>query len=128
MSENDGNSGNFFTGLVLGSLLGAAAYYYLKETAQGQKTAQKIKAGADQAIGNIGDLVDDLENQKDELGQKTEQIGRELDEKLKQVKKEITAEAQAGLEQINELQERGRKIAKYFTHRGRPVNSKPAKG
>jgi len=124
MSENksSGGGGNFLIGLALGAIAGAAIYFYLDETPEGKKKIKEIKDESKDALSHLTEIVEDLEVKKAEIAQKTERIGKELEAKIIEAKKEITIEAEAGLSQIEKLQARGRKFAKFFTRGGKPVS------
>lgn len=122
MKETKQGSGGFLIGMALGTLVGAAIYYFLDDTSPGKKTVKKIGDGAQDAITGLKEIVQDIDGEKDQIAQKTEKIGREIEEKISQAKQEIAQEVEKSLDQIEKLQSRGRKFVRFFTKGGRPVN------
>ncbi len=100
---------NFLSGIVLGAVLGAGAFYLLT-TDEGQKAAKKFKK---QAGPILEDLVSELEEKSADLTDKAEDLKEEVEEKLEEVKEtlepEVKVKMEKSLDRIEELQERGRK-------------------
>jgi len=116
------SSGGFLIGVALGAIVGVAIYYFLDETPQGKKTVKKIEGEIKDNVSSLGDIIKNIDDKKTEISQKVDKIERELESKIIQVKEEIIQDVESNLSQVEKLQTRGRKFAKFFTKAGRPVN------
>ena len=123
MSDQD-HQGGFFQGLIMGALIGAGAFYFLTQTKEGEKVRQQLKKKGEEALDNLGELVEDFEAKGEEFRTRAKEIQTQLEEKTKDVSKEIVEEAQEKLGHIEQLRERGRKVSKkFFVRNGKPLTS-----
>lgn len=122
MRDFEKRSDNFFRGLILGGLVGAGVFYFLTATEEGKKVKEKIKAQGKDALGNLADIINELEKKGGEFKKRAKELQVELEKRTKEVSGEIAGEVQSRLSQIEELRERGRKAAKFFTRNGKPLN------
>ena len=123
MSDQD-HQGGFFQGLIMGALIGAGAFYFLTQTKEGEKVRQQLKKKGEEALDNLGELVEDFEAKGEEFRTRAKEIQTQLEEKTKDVSKEIVEEAQEKLGHIEQLRERGRKASKkFFVRNGKPLTS-----
>ncbi|MCJ7829659.1 YtxH domain-containing protein [Patescibacteria group bacterium] len=121
MSEEQGG-GNFFRGLVTGAILGAVAAWFLNQTDKGKEIKKEIKEKSGDALENLSDLVQDLEEKGQEFKKKVIQVKEEFEEKAKDFRQDVIEEGKIGLERIEELEEKGHKAAhKFFTRRGKTL-------
>jgi len=112
MSDNNDSGSNFFRGLMTGALVGAVAVWFLNQTEKGKDV-----------LGNLNDLVQDLEEKGKEFKKKVIQVKEEFEEKAKDFRQDIIEESKVGLERIEELEEKGHKAAqKFFTRQGKPLS------
>ena len=122
MSEEQGSS-NFFRGLVTGAILGAVAIWFLNQTEKGKEIKKEIKEKGGDALGNLNNLVQDLEEKGQEFKKKVLQVKEEFEEKAKDFRQDIIEEGKIGLQKIEELEEKGHKAAqKFFTRKGKPLS------
>ena len=106
----------FFSGLVTGAVLGIGAYFFLTSTEEGRKIRRQMKDKGNQALADLGDLVEDLEGKGEELRHQV----RETQEKVKGKIEQIGG----GFDQteIEKIQTRGRQMAaRFFTRKGKSV-------
>jgi gas vesicle protein len=123
MSDRD-HQGGFFQGLIMGALIGAGAFYFLTQTEEGEKVRQQLKKKGEEALDNLGELVEDFEAKGEEFKTRAKEIQTQLEEKTKDVSKEIVEEAQEKLGHIEQLRERGRVASKkFFVRNGKPLTS-----
>lgn len=111
MNDHEHHDNNFFSGLVLGALLGAGFFWFLTSTEEGKKVKKQLKEKSQDALDNLGDIVAELEEKGEEFNQRAKEIQVELEEKA----------ALPALSQIEKLRERGRKAVKFFTRNGKPL-------
>lgn len=121
MNDHEHHDNNFFSGLVLGALLGAGFFWFLTSTEEGKKVKKQLKEKSQDTLDNLSDIVAELEEKGEEFKQKAKEIQAELEEKVGDVKEEVVGEAKVGLSQIEKLRERGRKAVKFFTRNGKPL-------
>ena len=120
MSEEHGQGGSFFRGLVAGAVLGAMAVWFLNQTEKGQEIKKEIKEKSGDALENLDDLVQNLEEKGQEFKKKVLQVKEEFEEKAKDFRQDVIEEGKIGLERIEELEEKGHKAAqKFFTRKGK---------
>jgi len=120
MSDNNGSGGNFFRGLVTGAIIGAVAVWFLNQTEKGKEIKKEIKEKGNDVLGNLNDLVQDLEEKGQEFKKKVLQVKEEFEEKAKDFRQDVIEEGKIGLERIEELEEKGHKAAqKFFTRKGK---------
>jgi gas vesicle protein len=117
MSDRDHNGG-FFSGLVLGALIGAGLFYFLTSTEEGKKVKKQWQEKGENALDNLADLIKEVEDKGKEFEKKAKEIQAELEDKLKDVKEEVAEEAKEQLGHIDKLRERGRQATKRFFTRG----------
>ncbi len=123
MSDNNGSGGNFFRGLMTGAILGAVAVWFLNQTEKGKEIKKEIKEKGNDVLENLDDLVQNLEEKGEEFKKKVVQVKKEFEEKAKDFRQDIIEEGKVGLERIEELEEKGHKVAqKFFTRRGKPLS------
>ena len=123
MSDNNGSGGNFFRGLVTGAIIGAMAVWFLNQTEKGKEIKKEIKEKGSDVLGNLNDLVQDLEEKGEEFKKKVLQVKEEFEEKAKDFRQDIIEEGKIGLKKIEELEEKGHKAAqKFFTRKGKPLS------
>jgi len=121
MRDFEERSSSFFRGLILGALIGAGAYYFLTSTEEGKKVKEKLKKQGENALDNLGEIVNELEEKGEEFKEKAKKLQKELEEKSKNVGGEIKEEVEEKLTEIESLRERGRKAARSFTRNGKPL-------
>ncbi|MCX6724892.1 MAG: YtxH domain-containing protein [Candidatus Shapirobacteria bacterium] len=122
MNDNHGDGGNFFRGLVAGAVFGGVLVWFLNQTEKGQQIKKEIKEKSSDALENLGDLVQDLEEKGEEFKKKVVQVKEEFEEKAKDFRQEVAEEAKIGLSKIEELEDQSHKAAqKFFTRRGKPL-------
>lgn len=121
MADRDHNGG-FFSGLVLGALVGAGLFYFLTSTEEGEKVKKQLQKKGKLALDNLADLIEEFEEKGEEFKKRAKQIQGELEEKAKDVKEGVAEEAKEQLTHIEELRERGRKASKkFFTRNGKSL-------
>ena len=117
---------NFLGGLILGALIGAGAYYFLTQTEEGRKVKTKLKEKAvekgGEALDNLNDLVDDIEQKGKQFQKKAKQVQTKLEAKAKDVQQEAVGEVKQQLVHIKALRERGRLAARSFTRNGKSLS------
>ena len=122
MDEQSNRGHNFFTGLVLGTALGAGLYYFLTSTQEGRRIKQQLKEKSGDVLDNLSDLVDEIEERGEEFKKKAKQVQAQLEQKAKNIKGEVVEEAKEQLDYIKQLRERGRQAAQFFTRNGKPLS------
>jgi histidinol dehydrogenase len=123
MSDRD-HQGGFFQGLILGALIGVGAFYFLTQTKEGKRIGQQLRKKGEEALDDLGEMVEDLETKSEEFRIKAKEIQSQLEEKTQGVSKEIAEEAQEKLGHIEQLRERGRTASKkFFIRNGKPLTS-----
>jgi len=124
-SKNNESSPNFFSGLVLGAILGAGLYYYLTATEKGKKVGQQVKQKAlekgEEALDGLNELVGDIEQKGEEFRKKAQKVQARLEKKAKTMQTKADSEVKEQLTHIKKLQERGRQAAKFFTRNGKAL-------
>lgn len=113
MSDRD-REGGFFSGLILGALIGAGLFYFLTSTEEGKKVKKKLREKGEGALDDLADLIEEVEERGEEFKKKAKEIQAKLEEKTEDVRKEVAEEAKEQLTHIEELRERGRKVTKRF--------------
>jgi gas vesicle protein len=122
MSDHEHHGNNFFSGLVLGGIIGAGLIWFLTQTEEGKKIKERIKEKSEDALDNLADLIEEMEEKGGEFKRKVRAVQEELNQKAKDIRGEIAQEAKEELSKIQELQDRGRKVAqKFFTKGGKPL-------
>ena len=122
MSNRDRGNG-FFSGLILGALLGVGFYYFLTATEEGKKVKKEIKKKSGEALDKLTNLIEEIEEKGEGFKKRAKQIQAELEARTQAVKKEIVEEAKGGLAQVDKLRERGRRATKrFFTRNGKPLS------
>lgn len=116
------HSDKFFTGLALGTVIGAGLYYFLTSTEEGKKIKDRLKEKGEDVLGNLTDLVEEIEEKGQEFKQKARQVQAQLEQKAKTMEGKAVDEAKGQLTRIKELREKGRLAAKFFTRNGRPLS------
>lgn len=101
--------------------MGVGAYYFLTSTEEGKKVKEKLKKQGENALDNLGEIVEELEEKGGEFKEKAKELQVELEEKSKSVGGEIKEEVEEKLTEIEDLRERGRKAARSFTRKGKPL-------
>lgn len=114
MSDSERQGNGFFSGLVLGALLGAGLFYFLTSTEKGQEIRKELEEKGEGALDNLGNLVADIEKKSQEFKEKAAKAQIDLEKEVKQKKEKE-------LSQIKKLQERGRKAVKFFTRNGKSL-------
>lgn len=123
MGDDRNRGSNFVLGVILGALVGAGSYWFLTSTEEGKKVKKQIQKKGEEALDNLADMVEDLEEKGEEFKEKAQEVQKELEEKTQSLKEEVADRAQEGLEQIEDLRQRGQKAAaKFFTKNGKPLN------
>lgn len=120
---NDQKKGHgLWSGLVIGSLIGAGVAYYLTSTKEGREVKEKIKKKTDKAIGGLGEMVSDLEEKGEEFKKKAKVLQKKLEEKAEEMEGELGKEAKEQLSNLEEIREKGRRATKkFFTRNGKKV-------
>lgn len=121
MSDREGEGATFFRGLICGALAGAGLFYFLTNTEEGKRVKKKIKKQGKDVLDSLTEMVGELEEKGKEFKEKAKEFQAELEEKAKDLGGEIAQETKERLTQIEELRERGRKVAKLFTRNGKPL-------
>jgi len=111
MNDNNHGSESFLTGLVLGVILGAGLVYFLTSTEEGKRAKEKLTEKSEDLLGNLTDLVREVEERGEEFKKKAQEIQAEIEGKT----------VAPTLSQIEKLRERGRRAIKFFTRNGRPL-------
>lgn len=119
----DREGGGFFQGLLMGALLGAGAYYWLTQTKEGEKVKKQLKKKSEEALDNLGELVEDFEVRGEEFRTKAEEIQAKLEAEVEKATGGEAEEAQEKLTHIEKLRKRGRIASKKFTKNGKPLTS-----
>ncbi|MCJ7804342.1 hypothetical protein MUP35_01220 [Patescibacteria group bacterium] len=123
MSEEHNQGGSFLRGLVAGAVLGIIAVWFLNQTEKGKEIKKEIKEKSGDALGNLTELIKDLEDKGQEFKKKVVQVKEEFEEKAKDFRQDVVEEAKMGLSRIEELEEKGHKAAqKFFTRRGKSLS------
>jgi gas vesicle protein len=111
MNENSRNGESFLTGLVLGIILGAGFVYFLSSTEEGKIIKKRLKEKTENALDNLGELIEEIEEKGEEFKKKATEIQKQLEEKTSEV----------NFSSIEKLRERGRRAVKFFTRNGKPL-------
>jgi len=123
MSEEHGSGGNFFRGLVAGAVLGVVAVWFLNSTKKGEEIKEQIKEKGEETLGNLKDLVENLEEKGEEFKKQVDKVKEDFESKIKDVRKEVVEEAKEGLAKVEELEEKGhRAVQKFFTRQGKKLS------
>jgi len=122
MNDNQHTNDSFLTGLILGALLGAGAFYFLTSTDEGKKVKKQLAEKSGDVLDNLADLVGEIEEKGEEFEKKAEQVKGMLEEKVGQTATVAVEEVKDDLTQIKKLQERGRRAIKYFLKDGKPLS------
>lgn len=102
---NDNKKGGFLTGLMLGALLGGAAYYVFG-TEKGRKLQKDLKKLAKPYLNDLSDIVDQWPVEKEKIIERMEDIKEAIEEKVE--------EGVTSVPRLEELQERSKAITKRF--------------
>ena len=74
-------------------------------------------------MGNLGEVISDLEEKGEEFRKKAKLLQIDLEEKAKDIEKEVSKEAKEQLANIEKLRERGKKASKvFFTKNGKSLS------
>ncbi len=121
----DRDRGGFFQGLIIGALLGAGVYYWLTQTKEGEKIKRQLKKKGEEALDNLGELVEDFEVKGEEFRAKAEEIIQaKLEAEVEKATGGEAEKAQKKLTHIERLRKRGRVASKkFFTRNGKPLTS-----
>lgn len=122
MNDNAHSNDSFLTGLILGALLGAGAFYFLTSTEEGKKVKKQLAERSGDVLDNLTNLVDEIEEKGQEFEKKAQQVKGMLEEKVGQTTTIAVEEVKDDLTQIKKLQERGRRAIKYFLKDGKPLS------
>jgi len=114
MSDSEHQGNGFFSGLVMGAVLGAGLFYFLTSTEKGQEIKKELEEKGEEALDDLGNLVADIEKKGQEFKKKAVEVQADLEKEVKQKKEKE-------LSQIKKLQERGQKAVKFFTRNGKPL-------
>lgn len=124
MNDSDchcGRNNGFFSGLLFGALITGGLVYFLTSTKKGKEIKKQLREKGEDALDYLADLVDEVEEKGKQFKDKAKAVQTELEEKASSLKQEVVKEAQEGLSQIDQLQERGRQAVKFFTRNGKPL-------
>lgn len=124
MSDHEHHDGGFLQGLIMGALLGAGFFYFITSTEEGTKVKKKIKQKSEEALNNLGELVEEFEEKGEEFRSQAKKLQEELEKKEEDFKEEVAEEAKGKLSNIEKLRQRGRLATqKFFTRNGKPLTS-----
>ena len=112
MNENNKGGESFLTGLVLGIILGAGFIYFLSSTEEGRVIKKRLKEKTEDALDNLGELIEEIEEKGKEFKEKAAEIQKQIEEKTNK----------NNFSSIEKLRERGRRVIKFFTRNGKPLN------
>lgn len=88
MSEDRENSSGFFSGLILGSIAGASAFF-LFGTKQGRKAKKVLLKEGKKLLDEFEDLSQDLEKEKVKKTKEIKKLKKATTEKIEKVKQII---------------------------------------
>jgi len=111
VNENNKGGESFLTGLVLGIILGAGFVYFLSSTEEGKVIKKRLKKKTEDALGNLGKLIEEIEERGEEFKKKAAEIQKQLEERTRE----------SNFSSIEELRERGRRAIRFFTRNGKPL-------
>jgi len=112
MSENNKSGESFLTGLVLGIILGAGFVYFLSSTEEGRVIKKRLREKTEDALDNLGELIEEVEEKGEEFKKKAATIKKQLEEKT----------GERNFSSIEKFQEKGRRAIRFFTRNGKPLN------
>ena len=120
---SDRHHDGFLNGLILGALLGAGAVYFLTSTEEGKKIKKDLQEKGKDALENLAELINEVEERGEEFKQKAKTIQAQLEEKAQSFQATVAEEAQEQLTHIDTLRERGREVSKrFFTKNGKALS------
>lgn len=122
MSHKDQDQGsNFFSGLLLGAIVGAGLIWFLTKTKDGVRIGKEVKEKTEDGLVKLADLIGDIEEKGEEFKQKVQVVQKEIKEKAESFKGALSGDQKQDLSKIDELKARGFKTKKFFTKHGKPL-------
>ena len=112
MNENNRTGESFLTGLVLGIILGAGFVYFLSSTEEGKVIKKRLREKTEDTLDNLEELIEEIEEKGKEFKEKAAEIQKQIEEKTNK----------NNFSSIEKLRERGRRVIKFFTRNGKPLN------
>lgn len=116
------NQNNFFTGLVLGAIVGAGLYYFLTSTEEGKRVKTQFQEKSKETLDDLGELMAEIEEKGEEFKEKAKLVQLQFEEKVKGAQTQVATEVKEKLAHIKELRQRGRQAVQFFTHNGKPLS------
>ena len=111
MSENNNSGESFWTGLVLGIILGAGFVYFLSSTEEGKVIKKRLKEKTGDVLDNLGELIEEIEEKGKEFKEKAAEIQKQLGEKTNK----------ANFSSIKKFRQKGRRLVRFFTRSGKSL-------
>jgi gas vesicle protein len=119
MADHEHYGNYFFTGLILGTVVGVGLTFFLMSD---ERTKKKLKKKGKIALDNLTEIVSEFKEEGEEFKRKTKKLQAELEEKTKDVRETVAEEAETQLAHIEKLRERGRKATRrFFTRAGKKL-------
>jgi gas vesicle protein len=124
------NDNSFFLGVILGAVIGAGAVF-LFGTEKGEEVRGDLRDRGEDLLEDLTPVIKQLEEKGQEIKKSAEKTTRQLVKKAGQVEKEVSSEAvekiSDTLEQLENLQEKGRQATadlrkRYFIKNGRKLS------
>lgn len=113
-NNNECHCESLLTGLLLGLIIGGGIFYFLTATDEGKKVKKKLIKKGKEALEELGDLVEEIEENKGKLEQKAKETQEQIVKKI-----ESLEEKKDSL--VNKIEKEKRKFARFFKRNGRPL-------
>ncbi|MGB9911437.1 MAG: hypothetical protein ACPLKP_02420 [Microgenomates group bacterium] len=113
-NNNECHCESFLTGLLLGIIVGGGVLYFLTATNEGKKVKKKLIKKGKEALEELGDLVEEIEENKGELERKAKETQEQIVKKI-----ESLEERKDNL--IDKIVKEKRKFSRFFKRNGRPL-------
>ena len=96
--------------------MGLGAYFFLTRTEEGRKVGRQIKDTGSQAVDELAEMVEDLEEKSQALRSQAAAVQVKIKQRVESVSDNLDKEG------IEEIQQRGRKLVnRFFTRNGQSV-------
>lgn len=113
MNEPEKSGGGYFSGFMMGALIGAAAVFFFG-TKKGKKVAKLMQSEGISGLKDLKKLAAEIETKGETFAEEAKKVTQELEKKAKSGKKELTSQAKKQLSYIKKLQAKGRAAAAHY--------------
>lgn len=113
MPEAEKSGGGYFSGFMMGALIGAAAVFFFG-TKKGKRVATLMQQEGVGGLKDLKKLAAEIEVKGETFAKEAQKVTKELEKKAQSGKKELTSKARKQLSYIKKLQAKGRAAAAHY--------------